>query len=118
MRPCGRCEKCRRIVGMLAALGADPRRCGYTDAQIAACLAALPQAALAQEAADVRLLRRLAEDPRDAAARRGLLALRWDPDRSPRDLLPRPLRVPLLRLVAQHAYARRQLIRTPSRPTA
>ena len=95
-----------------------PAAAATRDAQIAACLAALPRAALAQEAADVRLLRRLAADPRDAAARRGLLALRWDPVRAPRDLLPQPLRVPLLRLVAQHAYARRQTIRTPSRPTA
>ncbi len=29
--PCGRCEKCRRVVGMLKALGADPGRCGYTE---------------------------------------------------------------------------------------
>ncbi len=34
VRPCGRCEKCRRVVGMLKALGADPRRCGYTAEQI------------------------------------------------------------------------------------
>jgi hypothetical protein len=26
VRPCGRCEKCRRIVGMLTAIGADPTR--------------------------------------------------------------------------------------------
>ena len=30
VRPCGRCEKCRRIVGMLVALDADPAPCGYT----------------------------------------------------------------------------------------
>jgi len=26
--PCGNCEKCRRIVGMLMALDEDPRNCG------------------------------------------------------------------------------------------
>ena len=36
VRPCGRCEKCRRVVGMLVALGADPTRCGYSEEQIAA----------------------------------------------------------------------------------
>ncbi len=34
VRPCGQCEKCRRIVGMLRAVGADPGRCGYTPEQI------------------------------------------------------------------------------------
>ena len=41
VRPCGKCEKCRRIVGMLTALGEDPGRCGYTPQQTAECLAAL-----------------------------------------------------------------------------
>ena len=41
MRPCGRCEKCRRIVGMLTALGADPGRCGYSPEQVEAALKAL-----------------------------------------------------------------------------
>jgi len=34
VRPCGNCEKCARVVGMLKALGADPRECSYTDPQI------------------------------------------------------------------------------------
>jgi creatinine amidohydrolase/Fe(II)-dependent formamide hydrolase-like protein len=41
IRPCGKCEKCRRIVGMLVALGEDPGRCGYTPGQIQDCLADL-----------------------------------------------------------------------------
>ena len=36
--PCGKCEKCRRIVGMLKAIGTDPAHCGYTDAQVVNCL--------------------------------------------------------------------------------
>jgi hypothetical protein len=116
VRPCGRCEKCRRIVGLLTAIGADPRRCGYTGAQIAACLKALPRAHLTQEAGDVRLLLRLAADPGDARARRGLFSLRWDPVRSPRGELPRDLRVSLLRLVAQHAWPGRERSGATSRP--
>jgi hypothetical protein len=41
MLPCGNCEKCRRIIGMLKALDEDPKRCGYTDEQIARGLHAL-----------------------------------------------------------------------------
>jgi hypothetical protein len=47
--PCGRCEKCRRVVGMLLAVGADPRRCGYTGEQIDRCLRELPRTVLRQE---------------------------------------------------------------------
>lgn len=32
--PCGKCEKCRRIIAMLTAIGEDPRVCGYTTEQI------------------------------------------------------------------------------------
>ncbi|TFG94626.1 MAG: creatininase family protein, partial [Calditrichales bacterium] len=32
--PCGNCEKCRRIVGMLTAIGIDPARCGYSPEKI------------------------------------------------------------------------------------
>ena len=32
--PCGKCEKCRRIVGMLTALDINPSHCGYTAEQI------------------------------------------------------------------------------------
>ncbi|MEJ2025338.1 MAG: creatininase family protein, partial [Deltaproteobacteria bacterium] len=39
--PCGKCEKCRRIVGMLTALEKDPARCGYTPGQIKDSLTAL-----------------------------------------------------------------------------
>jgi creatinine amidohydrolase/Fe(II)-dependent formamide hydrolase-like protein/7-cyano-7-deazaguanine synthase in queuosine biosynthesis len=33
-RPCGKCEKCRRIVALLTALGASAEHCGYTREQI------------------------------------------------------------------------------------
>ena len=47
--PCGRCEKCRRIVGMLSAIGSDPKRCGYTDQQIQSCLHDLETQGIHQE---------------------------------------------------------------------
>ncbi len=32
--PCGKCEKCRRIVAMLTALDESPEKCGYSGTQI------------------------------------------------------------------------------------
>ncbi|MDW7681403.1 MAG: creatininase family protein, partial [bacterium] len=50
VKPCGKCEKCRRIVGMLSALGADPARCGYTPQQITESLHSITIKGLHQEA--------------------------------------------------------------------
>ncbi|GJM32441.1 MAG: hypothetical protein DHS20C18_14420 [Saprospiraceae bacterium] len=41
--PCGHCEKCRRIVGMLKALNEDPTRCGYSPEQVVEGLKALEE---------------------------------------------------------------------------
>ena len=56
VRPCGRCEKCRRVVGMLRALAADPANCGYSQEQIDHCLHALATAPVHQEEAGARQL--------------------------------------------------------------
>ena len=53
VKPCGNCEKCRRIVSMLLAVDADPRACGYSTAQIESCLGQLLTKGLHQEAASV-----------------------------------------------------------------
>mgnify|MGYP002065193095 CR=1 FL=1 len=49
IRPCGRCEKCRRVVTMLVALGADPARCGYDRASVDRLIAELRTKGLHQE---------------------------------------------------------------------
>ncbi len=113
VRPCGRCEKCRRIVGMLKALGADPTRCGYYPEQVRQCLAALAEHGVHQEAAGERHLAYLlrerklipAESPRgrSAAAHPEIARLRFDRERSPVNAVPRDLREPLLRIQMQHA---------------
>ncbi len=41
VKPCGRCEKCIRIVAMLTALDRDPALCGYTREGIDHCLRSL-----------------------------------------------------------------------------
>ncbi|MCB0553334.1 MAG: hypothetical protein KDD02_07265, partial [Phaeodactylibacter sp.] len=56
MRPCGRCEKCRRIVGMLRVIGGDPHRCGYTDEQIAYALKSIDAGKIKQLGPDASQL--------------------------------------------------------------
>jgi creatinine amidohydrolase/Fe(II)-dependent formamide hydrolase-like protein len=107
--PCGRCEKCRRILAMHAALGADPGRCGYTAEQLAASLASLPREGLHQERVGLEQLAwmlaeaGLAESIEGVAAkhRPEVLALRFHAEASPVEALPRDLRGPLFRLLLE-----------------
>jgi creatinine amidohydrolase/Fe(II)-dependent formamide hydrolase-like protein len=107
--PCGKCEKCRRMVGMLLALGADPRNCGYSEWQIRGCLATLPSKALSQEApARAHLMhllqeRGLVDATVVAQAHPEVLALRFDSERSPLKAIPMDLRIPLLEILMSHA---------------
>ena len=110
--PCGRCEKCRRVVVMLAALGADPANCGYTAAQVERALEAFAAAGAQQEAAAVQheahaLLERGLVEPAslcvEARPRPEVTQLRFDSERSPPDAVPGDLRAPLYGLLRQHA---------------
>jgi creatinine amidohydrolase/Fe(II)-dependent formamide hydrolase-like protein len=112
-RPCGVCEKCRRIVGMLLAVGADPARCGYTAAQVTDVLAQLAQKGVAQEAETAEQVLWMlqsqgrwqpsAADVRPPRERPEALALRFDPERSTFDDIPVDLRAPLWRIYLQYA---------------
>jgi creatinine amidohydrolase/Fe(II)-dependent formamide hydrolase-like protein len=113
VRPCGKCEKCRRIVGMLVALGADPSACGYTEAQTKRCLEQIERHGIAQEAAGVDqlafmlrekgILRSGAIGKHHAAERPEVLKLRFDPTRSPINGIPLDLRKPLYKIFMEHA---------------
>ncbi|GAB4371717.1 MAG: hypothetical protein Kow0062_07520 [Acidobacteriota bacterium] len=113
MRPCGRCEKCRRVVGMLLALGADPQRCGYTSEQIERCVEALRKHGVHQERAGAEQLafllqgRGLLPDGRLGPVRAlehpEVMKLRFDRVRSPVRDIPIELREPLLRILLRHA---------------
>jgi creatinine amidohydrolase/Fe(II)-dependent formamide hydrolase-like protein len=111
--PCGRCEKCRRIVGMLMALGADPTRCGYSKEQIDLCMRSLAERGVHQEGDGVRQLAhllkekgmldgssKLAEKAREVPE---IMKLRFDNERSPLEAVPVDLRKPLLGILLQHA---------------
>ena len=111
--PCGKCEKCRRIVGMLKAIDADPRHCGYTGQQIQKALNDLEKKGLHQEAAGRNQLFyllskkgminlntsfkvRIREHPE-------ILKLRFDPEKSPVNSIPIDLRDAIFRICLKYA---------------
>ena len=112
VHPCGKCEKCRRIVGMVTALDGDPSRCGYSPEQVKRCLEDLARKGVHQEAEGGRQLAFL-------LARKGVveagawpagaveehpevMKLRFDPRCSPASAVPVDLRRPLLGVFLEH----------------
>lgn len=113
VHPCGRCEKCRRIVGMLMAVGADPQVCGYDGGQISHCLRALTEKGVHQESEGVEHLAWLLKE-RDlldgatigkhrAKKRAHIVKMRFDPRRSPVETIPSDLRRKLYTILLAHA---------------
>ena len=112
VRPCGRCEKCRRIVAMVVALGADPRVCGYTDPQNEQALSAFFSKGVHLEPPCAEhvahLLRQQGVAPGYEPARAPgtnpeVLQLRFDDECAPMDAIPADLRAPLYRILLEHA---------------
>jgi len=111
--PCGQCEKCRRIVAMLKAIGADPVQCGYSPSRIQDCLEKLPRKRVSQEAAGARHLFFLLTQkglidakellPKDIQEHPEILKLRFDSKSSPINSIPTDLRKPLFRIFLKHA---------------
>jgi len=110
--PCGKCEKCRRIVGMLVASNVDPALCGYTPAQVDHCLRALARVGVHQEAdcaAHVLSILRQkgllpeGDTPVRPRSHPEVTQLRLDPERSPLEDIPEDLRERLLRIYLAHA---------------
>ncbi len=114
VKPCGRCEKCRRIVSMLVALGADAQRCGYTPDKIQNCLAELAGKGIHQEFAGFQHIlwmlqeKGLVDKPSAGKGRARpnpeIASMRFDRERSPVDCIPVDLRAPLYRIYLQHAH--------------
>ena len=110
IKPCGRCEKCRRIVGMLSAIGADPARCGYTKEQIDSCIRDLEKGDVHQEAAGAGHMAYLLASrgllPSSAAVfepHPEVMKVRFEPRRSPIDGIPVDLRKKLYPIYLEHA---------------
>ena len=109
--PCGRCEKCRRVVAMLVAVNGDPERCGYSAEQIEACLRGVAENGVHQEAAAaehlIHLLRERSRIPRDAGRPEArphpeVMSLRFHRLNSPPHALPARLRKPLYATLLEH----------------
>ena len=109
--PCGKCEKCRRIVGMLSALGADPSACGYGPEKIRACLKNIAGTRSHQDSDEAEhllsllLQADLIEPPPTGPSprpRAEVMKLRFDPVRSPMDAVPVELRRPLYGIFMSH----------------
>ena len=113
MQPCGKCEKCRRIIGMLRALDADPKQCGYTEEQIAHGLQALEKQSVKQIGSDAahlyhlltskKLISKTPLTTKTAKAHHEITALRFDRERSLLSDLPVEIRKPLFDILSQYA---------------
>ncbi len=113
MIPCGNCEKCRRIVGMLLALDEDPKRCGYTPEQIHRCLDALSKKGVKQHGPDAAHLYHLLltkgllevneNTTKKAREHEVIEKLRFDTDRSTPGDLPEHIRKPLFEILKKYS---------------
>ncbi len=113
MLPCGRCEKCRRIIGMLKALGGDPEACGYTQDQVSKGLEALENHSVKQIGSDAGhlyhlllskgLIRKTKLTGKMAKPHPEITALRFDRERSHLSDLPVHIRTPLFAILSPYA---------------
>ncbi len=110
--PCGKCEKCRRIVGMLKVLGKDPRNCGYDDNKIKQSLKSYTSRSVKQLGTDMQhlfylllekeLIERNAYTTKNAKERSHIMKLRFDHFRSILSDIPLFFRKPALKIFLEH----------------
>lgn len=113
IKPCGKCEKCRRIVSMLTALGADPSACGYSVNQVENCLNDFVNKGIHQEKVGAQHLKYLLTSKqlinakklskRSPKPRPEVLLLRFDREHSPLNNIPAALRRSLYTIYLEHA---------------
>ena len=110
--PCGKCEKCRRIVGMLTAIGVSPLNCGYNKTQIDQSLKDVVAKGVSQEEEGVKQLLYMLHNQNkiDLPAERvsqlksypEILKLRYHNERSPINSIPSDLRKGLYTIFLKH----------------
>ena len=112
MYPCGKCEKCRRIIGMIKALDENPEWCGYNEAQIANGLLALSTKSVKQIGSDAaqlyfmllnkKLLNNNEFTRKVAKNHPEIMKLRFDEERSNLEDLPQHVRTPLFKILVNY----------------
>jgi creatinine amidohydrolase/Fe(II)-dependent formamide hydrolase-like protein len=113
VKPCGNCEKCRRIVGLLKVINADPKQCGYSSKQIKDCLISITKEGVHQESAGVqqllymlnskKLIDLSSKKEKSLVERPEILMIRFDPERSPMNGIPINIRKPLFQIFKEHS---------------
>lgn len=111
--PCGKCEKCRRIVAMVVALDGDPRGCGYTEEQVRDCIESVSKRGVHQEPAGAEHLMWMLREKgilapgsalqHPAKRHPDVMKLRFDRDHSPMEAVPAEIRKPLFRILLEYA---------------
>ena len=107
--PCGYCEKCRRIVGMLKAIDIDPSNCGYNDQQVTNCLNAISEKGVYQEQEGAKHLiylltqKHLINNLINVKSYNEIMKLRIDAEASPIHDIPEKLREPLYKIFLEYA---------------
>jgi hypothetical protein len=113
MHPCGKCEKCRRIIGMLKALDENPERCGYNKLQIEQGLQALEKKSIKQLGSDAshlynlllqkKLITNNEFTSKVAKEHHEIEKLRFDKERSNLEDLPNYIRNTLFNILTKYA---------------
>ncbi len=113
IKPCGKCEKCRRIISMLKALDADYRTCGYSDNQVEKCLKDFASKGIHQEERGFRHLLYIlnnkkiielpAENRKKLKPYPEIMQIRFDREKAPLTGMPAELRHALFRIYSEHA---------------
>lgn len=113
MFPCGNCEKCRRIIGMISALGESPENCGYNSEQIHKALRQLSNLSVKQIGSDAAhlyhlLLKNGCIEKNDftkklAKEHPRVMQLRFDNERSSLEDMPEHVRGPLFKILVEYS---------------
>ena len=113
MYPCGNCEKCRRIIGMITALQASPENCGYKKEQIDKALKQLANFSVKQIGSDAAHLYHLlleqgaiennAFTKKLAKQHPRVMQLRFDNERSTLEDMPAHVRRPLFEILLKYS---------------
>ena len=109
--PCGRCEKCQRVMALTIANDLDPTIIGYRKEDMVLLSQRLKRIRLRQEGAAVQHLYHLLGRRNPEAFLVGLPPrphpeiehLRFDREHSPLDTIPLPIREPVLKILLEHA---------------